>query len=127
MLELILSCVTVPGNPQDVTATALNSTTIRVEWKPPRVNDQNGVIRGYHVHVQEVRDEVNLETTKKNVFYYVFLHTYEVHSCYEGITKRLSRTKEKLIDRYLFIICSHQLWGKSTKRVTKNNLCRVRK
>ncbi|KAK0161669.1 hypothetical protein PV327_008088 [Microctonus hyperodae] len=65
----------VPGNPQDVTATALNSTTIRVEWKPPRVNDQNGVIRGYHVHVQEVRDEVNLEATKKkyNNFYCVFL------------------------------------------------------
>ncbi|XP_044590201.1 tyrosine-protein phosphatase Lar isoform X7 [Cotesia glomerata] len=47
----------VPGNPQDVTATALNSTTIRVEWKPPRVNDQNGVIRGYHVHIQEVAEE----------------------------------------------------------------------
>lgn len=58
--KLILSCVTVPGNPQDVTATALNSTTIRVEWKPPRVNDQNGVIRGYHVHIQEVAEEVSI-------------------------------------------------------------------
>ncbi|XP_011315054.1 tyrosine-protein phosphatase Lar isoform X2 [Fopius arisanus] len=47
----------VPGNPQDVKATAINSTTIRVEWKPPHVKDQNGVIRGYHVHVQEVREE----------------------------------------------------------------------
>ncbi|XP_044016557.1 tyrosine-protein phosphatase Lar isoform X5 [Aphidius gifuensis] len=46
-----------PGNPQDVTATAINSTTIRVKWKPPRINDQNGVIRGYHVHIQEVREE----------------------------------------------------------------------
>ncbi|XP_015116835.1 tyrosine-protein phosphatase Lar isoform X1 [Diachasma alloeum] len=49
--------VKMPGNPQDVKATAINSTTIRVEWKPPRVKDQNGVIRGYHVHVQEVREE----------------------------------------------------------------------
>lgn len=54
-----MSCVTVPGNPQDVKATAINSTTIRVEWKPPLVKDQNGVIRGYHVHVQEVREEVD--------------------------------------------------------------------
>ncbi|XP_024937646.1 tyrosine-protein phosphatase Lar isoform X10 [Cephus cinctus] len=47
----------VPGDPQDVKATAINSTAIHVEWKPPRAKDQNGVIRGYHIHVQEVREE----------------------------------------------------------------------
>ncbi|XP_012542429.1 tyrosine-protein phosphatase Lar isoform X8 [Monomorium pharaonis] len=47
----------VPGDPQSVLATAINSTAIRVEWKPPKVKDQNGVIRGYHIHVQEVREE----------------------------------------------------------------------
>ncbi|XP_014472439.1 PREDICTED: tyrosine-protein phosphatase Lar isoform X4 [Dinoponera quadriceps] len=47
----------VPGDPQDVTATAINSTAIRVKWKPPKAKDQNGVIRGYHIHVQEVREE----------------------------------------------------------------------
>lgn len=58
--ELIMDCVTVPGDPQDVKASAINSSTIHVEWKPPKAKDQNGVIRGYHIHVQEVREEVSL-------------------------------------------------------------------
>lgn len=58
--ELIMDCVTVPGDPQDVKVSAINSSTIHVEWKPPKAKDQNGVIRGYHIHVQEVREEVSL-------------------------------------------------------------------
>jgi len=58
--ELIMDCVTVPGDPQDVKVTPINSTTIHVEWKPPKTKEQNGVIRGYHIHVQEVREEVSL-------------------------------------------------------------------
>lgn len=58
--ELIMDCVTVPGDPQDVKVTPINSTAIHVEWKPPKAKDQNGVIRGYHIHVQEVREEVSL-------------------------------------------------------------------
>ncbi|KAL0102503.1 hypothetical protein PUN28_018060 [Cardiocondyla obscurior] len=46
-----------PGDPQDVKVTSINSTAIHVEWKPPKAKDQNGVIRGYHIHVQEVREE----------------------------------------------------------------------
>ncbi|XP_076680114.1 tyrosine-protein phosphatase Lar isoform X4 [Andrena cerasifolii] len=47
----------VPGDPQDVVLTPINSTAIHVKWKPPKSKEQNGVIRGYHVHVQEVREE----------------------------------------------------------------------
>ncbi|XP_076229923.1 tyrosine-protein phosphatase Lar isoform X5 [Nomia melanderi] len=47
----------VPGDPQDVKVSPLNSTAIHVEWKPPKSKEQNGVIRGYHIHVQEVREE----------------------------------------------------------------------
>ncbi|XP_073823326.1 tyrosine-protein phosphatase Lar isoform X3 [Musca autumnalis] len=47
----------VPGDPQEVKATPLNSTSIHVNWKPPLEKDRNGIIRGYHIHVQEVRDE----------------------------------------------------------------------
>lgn len=49
----------VPGDPQDVRVVALNSTSIRVTWKPPLAKDRNGVIRGYHVHVQETKEEVS--------------------------------------------------------------------
>lgn len=50
---------TVPGDPQDVKATPINSTTIKVNWKPPLAKDRNGIIRGYHIHVQETKEEVS--------------------------------------------------------------------
>lgn len=50
--------ITVPGEPQEVKVTPLNSTSIHVVWRPPLEKDRNGVIRGYHVHVQEVKEEV---------------------------------------------------------------------
>lgn len=49
---------TVPGDPQDVKAVPINSTTIKVTWKPPLAKDRNGIIRGYHIHVQETKEEV---------------------------------------------------------------------
>jgi hypothetical protein len=48
----------VPGDPQDVRATFINSTAIRVQWRPPLEKDRNGIIRGYHIHVQETKEEV---------------------------------------------------------------------
>lgn len=48
----------VPGDPQDVKAVPLNSTSIHVAWMPPVEKDRNGIIRGYHIHVQETREEV---------------------------------------------------------------------
>lgn len=47
-----------PGDPQDVKATPVNSTSVHVSWKPPQEKDRNGIIRGYHIHVQETREEV---------------------------------------------------------------------
>ncbi|XP_074033779.1 tyrosine-protein phosphatase Lar isoform X2 [Leptinotarsa decemlineata] len=47
----------VPGDPQDVKVTPINSTTIKVNWKPPLARDRNGIILGYHVHVQETKEE----------------------------------------------------------------------
>ncbi|XP_033336425.1 tyrosine-protein phosphatase Lar isoform X4 [Megalopta genalis] len=47
----------VPGDPQDVSANPINSTAIHVEWKPPKSKEQNGVIRGYQIHLQEVSEE----------------------------------------------------------------------
>lgn len=49
-----------PGDPQDVKVTTINSTSVHVIWKPPHEKDRNGIIRGYHIHVQEVKEEVRL-------------------------------------------------------------------
>lgn len=56
---LILYYSAVPGDPQNVQVTPINSTTLTVSWSPPLAKDRNGIIRGYHIHVQETRDEVN--------------------------------------------------------------------
>lgn len=59
----LLYCV-VPGDPQDVIATPLNSTSIHVTWKQPLEKARNGIIRGYHIHVQEAREEVSFNQSK---------------------------------------------------------------
>jgi hypothetical protein len=48
----------VPGEPTNVRVSTVNSTTIHVSWKPPAEKDRNGIIRGYHIHVREVKDMV---------------------------------------------------------------------
>jgi len=40
---------TVPGEPRRVRLEAINSTAVRVQWRPPLEREQNGVIRGYQV------------------------------------------------------------------------------
>lgn len=62
---------TVPGEPQDVRVTPINSTALLVTWKPPLEKDKNGIIRGYHVHVQETKEEVILFT----IYILYFYHT----------------------------------------------------
>jgi hypothetical protein len=42
----------VPGEPTNVQATILNSSSVQVSWDPPVDKDQNGIIRGYQIHVQ---------------------------------------------------------------------------
>ena len=43
---------TVPGEPQNVRARPVNSSSVEVSWDPPVDNDKNGVIRGYQIFVQ---------------------------------------------------------------------------
>lgn len=47
-----------PGPPTDVKVQPVNSTTIHVQWRPPTEEDRHGIIRGYHIHVQEAKPEV---------------------------------------------------------------------
>ncbi|CAB0009551.1 unnamed protein product [Nesidiocoris tenuis] len=47
----------VPGHPQDVKVNTINSTAVHVTWKPPAEKNRNGIIRGYHIHVQETKEE----------------------------------------------------------------------
>ncbi|KAF4525355.1 hypothetical protein B566_EDAN007837 [Ephemera danica] len=57
LLHNVTLTYTVPGDPQNVSAEPINSTSVMVRWKPPLDKDRHGVIRGYHVHVQEARED----------------------------------------------------------------------
>lgn len=59
--------VTVPGPPTDVKALPVNSTTIHVQWRPPTEEDRHGIIRGYHIHVQEAKPEVDTRSLKMSI------------------------------------------------------------
>ena len=40
----------VPGEPRKVKVEVLNSTAVKVEWRPPADRELNGIVRGYRVH-----------------------------------------------------------------------------
>jgi len=48
--------ISVPGEPRRVRLEAINSTTVRVQWRPPLEREQNGVIRGYQVLYMRIGD-----------------------------------------------------------------------
>lgn len=62
----------VPGEPTNVGISAVNSTTIHVSWKPPAEKDRNGIIRGYHIHIHEMKEEVSY-IDAKTMFYLYFV------------------------------------------------------
>ena len=43
--------------PQSLEAVAVSSSSIRVTWIPPPEEEQNGVIRAYHIYVTEIPTE----------------------------------------------------------------------
>ena len=47
-----LPCTLVPGEPREVTALPVNSSTILVSWQPPLDTKQNGIIRAYQIYIQ---------------------------------------------------------------------------
>ena len=52
-----------PGEPQKVNVVAVNSSAIRVEWKPPLEKEQYGIIGGYQIHVQELDQKVSSDNS----------------------------------------------------------------
>lgn len=57
-----------PGEPQDVRVNAVNSTTLNVAWKPPMEKQRNGIIMGYHIHLQETKEEVRKCRRRQRTF-----------------------------------------------------------
>lgn len=51
----------VPDEPTKVTAEAINSTAMFVEWRPPEGRGSNGIIRGYYVYYYKTNDKDEME------------------------------------------------------------------
>ena len=58
-MSILSTCsrLSVPGEPRKVKADAINSTSIRVEWKSPANRERNGIIRGYQIHYSAVNED----------------------------------------------------------------------
>ena len=85
MMVLIVCIVfTVPtGAPQSVEAVAVSSSSIRVTWIPPLPEQQNGVIRSYHISVTTSEDGESMMNFETNGLTTIFilnsLHSYYLH------------------------------------------------
>ena len=44
---------------------AVNSTTIQLQWQPPLFSDQNGVIRSYLINIRVVETGATLQLTSQ--------------------------------------------------------------
>ena len=51
LLSLTLSTAVPSSAPVHLQGSAVNSTTIQLQWEPPPLSDQNGVIRSYYINV----------------------------------------------------------------------------
>ena len=51
-IDMLLLPIAVPGEPRNVYAQPVNSSTVEVSWDPPDDANKNGVIRGYQIYVQ---------------------------------------------------------------------------
>lgn len=46
-----------PGQPRRLRVDTINSTAVRVEWRPPQEGQTNGIIRGYQIHYVRLNEE----------------------------------------------------------------------
>ena len=76
---------TVPtGEPLNVKAVSVNSTSIRISWEPPRAEEQNGVITSYRITVFETETGAILTFTTAaidNLLMVNSLHPFYNYTC----------------------------------------------
>ncbi|ELU00302.1 hypothetical protein CAPTEDRAFT_229069 [Capitella teleta] len=56
-LLLVRTDEDVPGMPRRVHLHTVNSTAVRVNWRPPSEAEHNGIVRGYQIHYVKINDE----------------------------------------------------------------------
>ena len=74
--------IVVPSSaPVNLQGSAVNSTTIQLQWEPPPLADQNGVIRSYHVNISVAETgSVFQLTSETNALNISGLHPYYTYT-----------------------------------------------
>ena len=50
---------------------AVNSTTIQLQWQPPLFSDQNGVVRSYHINISVAETGSVFQLTSETTALYI--------------------------------------------------------
>jgi hypothetical protein len=72
------------GAPQSLAAIAVSSSSIRITWSPPAEEQQNGIIRMYHINVAELPTGIVQETVAygdETIKIVNNLHPYYMYEC----------------------------------------------
>ena len=72
------------GAPQSLAAIAVSSSSIRITWSPPAEEQQNGIIRMYHINVTELQTGIVQETVAygdETIKIVNNLHPYYMYEC----------------------------------------------
>ena len=73
---------TVPSSaPVSLQGSAVNSTTIQLQWEPPPLSDQNGVIRSYTINISVTETGSSFQRTSETTALYISnLHPFYTYT-----------------------------------------------
>ena len=83
MTDFVSYCPTaVPSSaPVSLQGSAVNSTTIQLQWEPPPLSDQNGVIRSYIINITVAETESSFRRTSETTALYISnLHPFYAYT-----------------------------------------------
>lgn len=70
------------GSPLNLTSTALNSTSVTLQWSPPAASQQNGIIQHYTLQFSEYESGNTVLYITTELFYtFHDLHPHYMYSC----------------------------------------------
>ena len=70
------------GAPENIVATSLTSTSVRLSWNPPPADQQNGIITDYYINMTEIETGVTIQLTITGAtsLFVDTLHPYYVYN-----------------------------------------------
>ena len=81
-ITIILPSTAPSGPPLNLSFTALNSTSVTLQWSPPAASQQNGIVQHYTLQFSEYEIGDAVQYTTSGLFYtFHGLHPHYKYSC----------------------------------------------